>query len=287
MTAKKPETYELGTVSPARQPVAALKNSGMSSQSRGLKVSKCLSCISSSPTFETDNCMQQDLRTSPIFFFGIVVVSTWEAYSNTAVISLSNGGPKSSIVGVFVAGFGAWCIVRALSNMAKREPHIGAQYRWTKMYCPLGLQPLFWSHIQGWLVTWAWIVSAAVLPYYTASQILGISTLFHPEYISQGWHVYFVAAAFMIIPIMANVYARGALKWIELVGGVCHLVAYIVITAVLWAAAPTNTTSFVFSQPSDVSTGWSNSAVRTMLGMQATLLPLSGTWNSLVPDFTC
>ena len=50
--------------------------------------------------------------------------------------------------------------------------------------------------------------------------------MFHPEYISQEWHVYLVAVAFMVIPIMANVYARGALKWIELVGGVCHLVAY-------------------------------------------------------------
>lgn len=138
------------------------------------------------PTNETDIRLQQDLKTSPIFFFGVVVVSTWEAYSNTAVISLSNGGPRSSIVGVFVAGVGAWCIVRSLSNMAKQEPYIGAQYRWTKMYCPPGLQPLFWSHIQGWLVTWAWIVSAAVLPYYTASQILGVATLFYPDYISEG-----------------------------------------------------------------------------------------------------
>lgn len=186
-----------------------------------------------------------------------------------------------------MAGVGAWCVVRALSNMAKQEPYIGAQYRWTKMYCPPGLQPLFWSHIQGWLVVWAWIVSAAVLPYYTASQILGICTLFYPDYISQGWHVYLVAAAFMIIPIMANVYARAALKWIELIGGTCHLVAYIVITAVLWAAAPTNTTAFVFSQPSEVPTGWTNPTVRTMLGMQATLLPLSGTLTSSFPDFTC
>jgi amino acid permease len=131
--------------------------------------------------FETDVRSQQDLKTSTMFFFGVVVVGTWEAYSNTAVISLSNGGPRSSIIGAFVAGAGAWCVVRSLSNMAKQEPYIGAQYRWTKMYCPPGLQPLFWSHIQGWLVTWAWIVSAAVLPYYTASQITspkgGTSTL--------------------------------------------------------------------------------------------------------------
>ena len=172
--------------------------------------------------------------------------------------------------------------------MAKKEPYIGAQYRWTKMYCPEGLQPLFWSHIQGWLVTWAWIVSAAVLPFFTASQILGIATLFYPNYITEGWHVYLVAIAFMIIPILANLYARGALKWIELVGGGCHLVAYIVITAVLWAAAPTNTNDFVFRQASTVPTGWTNSAVRTLLGMQATLLPLSGEQPCLSPSaFAC
>lgn len=204
------------------------------------------------------------------------MVSTWEAYSNTAVISLFNGGPRSSIIGVFVAGVGAWCIVRSLASMAKQEPYIGAQYRWTKMYCPAGLQPLFWSHLQGWFTTWAWIVSAAVLPFYTASQILGVVTLFYPNYITEGWHVYLVAVAFMIIPILANLFARGALKWIEWAGGVCHLVAYIVITAVLWAAAPTNTNDFVFRQPSAVPTGWTNEAVRTLLGMQATLLPLTG-----------
>ncbi|KAK5733498.1 hypothetical protein LTR17_009615 [Elasticomyces elasticus] len=254
MTSKGAEVHELGQVSLAREPGSVPKNDTAQSQSRGLK---------------------QDLKTSPIFFFGIVVVSTWEAYSNTAVISLSNGGPRSSIIGVFVAGVGAWCIVRSLSSMAKKEPYIGAQYRWTKMYCPAGLQPLFWSHLQGWFVTWAWIVSAAVLPFFTGSQILGIVTLFYPTYIMEGWHVYFVAVAFMIIPILANLYARSALKWIELVGGGCHLIAYVVITAVLWAAAPTNTTGFVFSQPSEVPTGWTNPTVRILLGMQATLLPLT------------
>lgn len=184
-----------------------------------------------------------------------------------------------------MAGAGAWCVVRSLANMARQEPYIGAQYRWTKMYCPPGLQPLFWSHFQGWLVTWAWIVSAAVLPYYTASQILGVATLFYPDYVSQGWHIYFVAVAFMIVPILANLYARGALKWIELVGGACHLVAYIVVTAVLWAAAPMNTTDFVFRQPSDVPTGWTDPTIRTMLGMQATLLPLTGTLNSSSAGF--
>lgn len=68
------------------------------------------------------------------------------------------------------------------------------------MYCPAGLQPLFWSHLQGWFVTRAWIVSAAVLPYYTGSQILGIAALYHPAYSPEGWHIYFVAVAFMIVP---------------------------------------------------------------------------------------
>jgi amino acid transporter len=130
-------------------------------------------------------------------------------------------------------------------------------------------------------------VTAAAVPYYTGSQIIGIATLFHPDYISEGWHVYLASVAFMIIPMLANVYARGALKWIELVGGACHLIAYIVITAVFWAAAPTNTTAFVFSQPSDVPTGWTNSIVRTMLGMQSTLLPLTGTLPSISPGFAC
>lgn len=91
----------------------------------------------------------------------------------------------------------------------------------------------------------------------------------------------------MIVPILADVYARGALKWIELVGGACHLVAYIVITAVLWAAAPTNTTAFVFTEPSNVPTGWTNPAVRMILGMQATLLPLTGTLPCLSSGFAC
>jgi hypothetical protein len=89
----------------------------------------------------------------------------------------------------------------------------------------------------------------------------------------------------MIVPIIANVYARGALKWIEFVGGACHLIAYIVITAVLWAAAPMNTAAFVFSQPSDVPTGWTNPTIRTILGMQATLLPLTGTLRSSPAGF--
>jgi hypothetical protein len=42
---------------------------------------------------------------------------------------------------------------------------------------------------------------------------------------------------------------------------------------------------FVFSQPSEVPTGWTNSAVRMILGMQATLLPLSGTLFHPFPDF--
>lgn len=192
------------------------------------------------------------------------------------MISLSNGGPRSSLIGVFVAGAGAWTVVRALAAMAAKKPFVGAQYRWTLMYCPSGLQPRFWSHLQGWLTTWAWVVSAAVLPFYTAEQVLGVVTLFYPEYVVEGWHVYLVAVAFMVLPILGNMFARRALKWIEFVGGACHFIAYVVITAVLWALAPRNTKAFVFSQPSEVPTGWTNEAVRSMLGMQATLLPLSG-----------
>ena len=208
--------------------------------------------------------------------FGITGVGTWEALANGIQSGFLNGGPASIVWGFVLAGCGALTIVLSLAEMASITPSVGAQYRWTAIYCPSFLSPRFASFIQGWLTVWAWIVSTTLLPFFTGAQVLGLVSLSHPNYVYQGWHATLVGYGSILIPLVANLFARRLLKPIELFGVLWHFIALITISAVLIVLGGRNSAEFVFTGSSGGISGWENGFVQWNLGMLTAALPLTG-----------
>ena len=123
---------------------------------------------------------------------------------------------------------------------------------------------------------WAWNVSTTLLPFFTGAQILGLVYLSHPTYVYQGWHATLVGYATILIPLVANLFARHLLKGIEIFGAVWHFIALIVISVVLIALGGRNSAEFVFTGDSGGVSGWTDGFVSWNLGMLAAALPLTG-----------
>ena len=219
---------------------------------------------------------QRYLETLPVVAFGITIVGTWEATANGIQPGFLNGGPSSIVWGFLVSGACTLTIVLSLAEMASITPSVGAQYRWTAIYCPSFLDKRFFSFIQGWLTVWAWNVSATLLPFFTGSQILGLVTFNHPDYVYKGWHALLIAYATILIPLIANLFARRLLKPIEIFGAVWHFISLVTIVVVLIALGGRNSASFVFTGNSGNISGWENGFVQWCLGMLTAVLPLTG-----------
>ena len=169
--------------------------------------------------------------------------------------------------------------------MASITPSVGAQYRWTAIYCPSFFSPRFSSFIQGWLTVWAWTVSSTLLPFFTGSQIPGLVSLSHPNYIFQGWHATLVGYASILVPLIANLFARRLLKPIEIFGALWHFIALITISAVLIALGGRNSAEFVFTGNSGGISGWESGFVQWCLGMLTAALPLTGEIGHPAPQY--
>lgn len=208
--------------------------------------------------------------------FNLTIVSTWQAFANGMQSAFLNGGPRSIVWGFVVAGLCTLTVVLSLAEMASITPSVGAQYRWTAIYCPKFLPARFFSFIQGWLTVWAWIVSTTLLPYFTASQILGVVSLSHETYSMSSYHVALTGIAMMAIPVIANLYTLRILKSIEIFGAIWHFVALITILFVMGFLGQRNSATFVFFGDSAAASGWQNEGIRWCLGMLAAVLPLTG-----------
>ncbi|KAK5766193.1 hypothetical protein LTS12_003677 [Elasticomyces elasticus] len=110
--------------------------------------------------------LQRYLKTIPTIAFSILLVCSWEATAGGFQAGLFNGGPAALVWGFAVAGPGTLMIVLSLAEMASITPSVGAQYRWTAIYCPSFLDKRFWSFLQGWLTVFAWIASSTIPPFF-------------------------------------------------------------------------------------------------------------------------
>ncbi|KAK5133835.1 hypothetical protein LTR08_007166 [Meristemomyces frigidus] len=126
-----------------------------------------------------------------------------------------------------------------------------------------------------WEFVLAGAVSGALLPFFTGSQILGVVTLSHPDYVYQGWHATLIVYATILIPLVANFYTRKLLKPIEVFGAVWHFGTLVTFVVVLIALSGRNSASFVFTGNSGNISGWENGFVQWCLGMLTTVFPLT------------
>lgn len=102
---------------------------------------------------------------------GLTIGVAWEGVALTFQTVFVNGGPPALIYGMMVCTIGSSATAASLGEMAavyvwwsslnavlrlltlRRDPAVGAQYRWTARYAPKKLRPHFWGFMQGVFVS--------------------------------------------------------------------------------------------------------------------------------------
>lgn len=81
--------------------------------------------------------------------------------------------------------------------------------------------------------------------------------------------------AFIIGPVICNLFLRRVLNTLETIGGICHVLFFVISIAVLATLAERSTTDFVFNTLTRDVSGWSNPGIAWSLGLLTTVFPIT------------
>jgi len=160
---------------------------------------------------------------------------------------------------------GTPALAASLAEMASICPISGAQYHWTYMFAPTKAAA-FITWMQGWITVFAWQATVTSVTFLTATQIQGLIILNYPEYEPQRWHGTLIMWAYLGVQFVTNVWGIRLLPVVEMIGGVCHIVFFILILVVLVVLAPKSSADFVFTQFINEG-GWESNGVSWCIGL--------------------
>ncbi|TVY39860.1 Choline transport protein [Lachnellula subtilissima] len=215
---------------------------------------------------KSDTVFERYINPTAIVNFGFTLQAAWECDAVLFQISLLNGGPASLVYGSILAGLGTTAISTSLAELASLDPIVGAQYRWSAAFAPFS--PKFWGLFQGITVT-------AASTSYLANVVIGLAVFNYPNFDPQRWHTTMCMIAFTIVPVIANFYFRSLLTTLEMIGGIIHVMFFVVTIVVMVTLSERSTTGFVFSNLwTDVS-GWTNPGIAFSLGILTVAFPIT------------
>jgi amino acid transporter len=96
-----------------------------------------------------------------------------------------------------------------------------------------------------------------------------------PDFEPQPWHSTVFLIAFLVIPLILNLYLRSIINWLETIGGLLHVIFFVAIVATLCTLAKRSTPEFVF-KTLYAEAGWNNPGVAFSIGMLALTTSIGG-----------
>lgn len=223
------------------------------------------------------SCTQADLpkryiNSVAIVNFGFCSQCGWQPMGYILPLIMLNGGPSAFVWGLVFATIGSLGVAASLAEMASMDPHVGAQYRWSASFARRHGE--FWGLLQGWITVFAWIVNVAPVLSMLAQTVQGLIQFYSDSYVAERWHTTLLMIAFLAASILCNLYLRRILAILETLGGICHVLFFVVTIVILTTMARRSTPSFVFKTLiSDVS-GWNNPGISWNLGVTPLIIGL-------------
>jgi amino acid transporter len=136
---------------------------------------------------------------------------------------------------------------------------------------------LKWSELiigLGWITVIAWICNCAGAFASMSNTLSGLIIFNSPNYEPKGWHSTVFLVAFLLVPLVLNLYLRKIINYLETFGGIFHVVLFIAIIATLCTLAKRSTLEYVF-MTLHTDAGWTNNGVSFSIGMLAVVYPIS------------
>lgn len=138
---------------------------------------------------------------------GYALLNTWGASSSSIYIGLSSGGPVAVVWGNICGTLGALTIAISLAEMCHLLPLISAQYGWTYALSKNHSSTRrILSYLSGWFGLAGWLAITSTAPYFSASCILLVAQLFHPDFNPGPWFVFVLYVALSLGATLMNVF---------------------------------------------------------------------------------
>ena len=128
----------------------------------------------------------------------------------------------------------------------------------------------------GWLTVGAWTVVCAGTPGIVANLIIGVAIFNHDNYNPKPWHTTLLMWALIATPFLFNLWFKQLLNTVELLGGIFHIIFFIVSIITLAVLAQRSTVDFVFNTLTTGQSGWTNPGVCWGLGLLTLTFSISG-----------
>jgi hypothetical protein len=130
--------------------------------------------------------------------------------------------------------------------------------------------------LPGWVTVSAWIFAAAGTTANLANQLSALIIFNYPNYDPKPWHVASFMWIFILTPLVFNLCFRKLLNTFETIGGIIHIVFFVVTIVTLTTLAERSTTDFVFKTIVTGVSGWTNPGICFGIGLLTVVNPLTG-----------
>ena len=128
----------------------------------------------------------------------------------------------------------------------------------------------------GWITVIAWICSCAGAFSFMSNTLSGLIIFNSPDYEPKAWHSTVFLIAFLLVPLVLNLYLRKIINYLETIGGIFHVILFVAIVATLCTLAKRSTPEYVFLTL-HTDAGWTNPGIAFSIGMLGR--PSGGTMN--------
>jgi hypothetical protein len=129
------------------------------------------------------------------------------------------------------------------------------------------------------LKVFSWIGLCAAVPFISALCVQGLIILNSETYVPERWHSTLLMWAFLTIPVLCNVFGRKLLKAVEIMGGILHVIFFIVTVTTLAVMARRSTAEFVFTESWFGASGWESEGIQWCIGLLSITSVLTGKLN--------
>ncbi|TFK49133.1 GABA permease [Heliocybe sulcata] len=184
----------------------------------------------------------------------------------TLVAPLNSGGPQALFWGWIIVCTFTIFVALSLGELCSAFPSAGGPSYWIfRVASPRWRREL--SYVTGWLnLAGQWAFGASAV-FQAAFTFTAAASLYHPDYVSQPWHLVLICFFFLAISVLANIFANQHLAKINTILLAYNILGVLAIIITLLATVhPKQTADFAFTAYIN-NTGWSSHALVFILGL--------------------
>ncbi|EDO17736.1 hypothetical protein Kpol_1033p41 [Vanderwaltozyma polyspora DSM 70294] len=197
---------------------------------------------------------------------GFGLTNSWFGISASLVTGISSGGPMMVVYGIIIIALISVCVGVSLGELSSAYPHAGGQFWWSLKLAPQK-HKRFAAYLCGSFAYAGSVFTSASTTLSVATELVGMYSLTHPEFIPQRWHVFVCFELLHLFLMLFNCYGK-SLPLISTTSLYISLASFLTITVTVLGCSHGNFNDpkFVFATFYN-QTGWKNSVIAFITGL--------------------